>query len=224
MGGVFTKLIESNTTIPTSKSETFSTAADNQTSVQVNVLQGERAMASDNKLLGKFHLEGLPPAARGVPQIEVVFEVDADGILSVKAKDKATGKETSIRIEASSGLSDDEIERMKDEADANAEADRKKKEDIEKLNAADNYLFSVDKSLKEFSDKISSDDKSVINEKLSSLRNAIDSKELEKVDESMAELKSVFEPIIAEAYQSGGGDQQPNQENNAEDADYEEVN
>lgn len=223
MGGIFTKLIESNTTIPTSKSETFSTASDNQTSVQVNVLQGERTMASDNKLLGRFHLEGLPPATRGVPQIEVTFDVDADGILSVKAKDKATGKETSIRIEASSGLSDSEIERMRQEAEANAEADKKKKEEIDKLNSADSYYFSVDKSMKEFADKFTDDEKASVNEKLVALRSSIDAKDFEKIDESIESVKTVFDPIIAKAYQGEATSTAGNGGDEATDVDFEEL-
>jgi molecular chaperone DnaK len=225
MGGVFTKLIESNTTIPTSKSETFSTAADNQTSVQINVLQGERSMASDNKLLGRFHLEDLPPAARGVPQIEVTFDVDADGILSVKAKDKATGKETSIRIEASSGLSDEEIERMRQEAEANEEADKKKKEEIDKINSADSYYFSVDKSMKEFADKISDDEKQSINEKLAALRSAVDTKEVDKIDDCMNAVKEAFDPIIQKAYQEGASNESSTETagDSATDVDFEEV-
>ncbi len=160
MGGVFTKLIEANTTIPTKKSEIFSTATDNQTSVEIHVLQGERAMARDNRTIGRFHLDGIPAAPRGVPQIEVTFDIDANGILNVSAKDKATGKEQKIRIEASSGLSKDEIERMKREAEANAEADRKQKEKVEKLNQADALIFQTEKQLNEFGDKLPADKKS----------------------------------------------------------------
>jgi len=223
MGGVFTKLIESNTTIPTSKSETFSTASDNQTSVQVNVLQGERSMASDNKLLGNFHLENLPPATRGIPQIEVTFDVDADGILSVKAKDKATGKETSIRIEASSGLSDEEIEKMKADAEANADEDKKKKEEIDKLNSSDSYYFSVDKSIKEFNDNISTEDKQILNEKMSSLRSVIDAKEFDKLDNCINDVKIVFDPIISELYKAKEENVSTEKEDSATDIDYEEV-
>ncbi len=160
LGGVMTRLIDANTTIPTKKSEVFSTAADNQPSVQINVLQGERSMARDNKQIGVFNLDGIPPSPRGVPQIEVTFDIDANGILSVSAKDKATGKEQRIRIEASSGLSDDEIKRMKEEAAANAEADKKEKERIDKLNHADSTIFQTEKQLKDLGDKIPADKKS----------------------------------------------------------------
>merc|ERR1711916_319156 len=154
MGGVFTKLIESNTTIPTKKSEVFSTAADNQPSVEIHVLQGERPMAADNKTIGRFHLDGIPPSPRGVPQIEVTFDIDANGIMNISAKDKGTGKEQSIKIEASSGLSDEEIERMKAEAEANEEADKKKKEEVDTLNKADSLIFQTERQLKEYGDKI----------------------------------------------------------------------
>jgi len=222
------KLIESNTTIPTSKSETFSTASDNQTSVQINVLQGERSMASDNKLLGRFHLEGLPPATRGVPQIEVKFDIDADGILSVVAKDKASGKEQSIRIEASSGLSDEEIEKMKNEAEENAEADRKKKEDIDKLNAADSYYFNLDKSIKELGDKINAEDKLQISTDLASLRTYIDTKDLEGVETQMEKIRTTFDPIITKAYQEKEAEEntetpESSTGDDAEDVDFEEV-
>ena len=153
MGGVFTKLIESNTTIPTKKSETFSTAADNQPSVEIHVLQGERPMAAHNRTIGRFHLDGIPPSQRGIPQIEVTFDIDANGIMNVSAKDKGTNKEQKIRIEASSGLTDEEIEKMKQEAEANADADKAEKEKIEKLNGADSMIFQTEKQLKEFGDK-----------------------------------------------------------------------
>jgi molecular chaperone DnaK len=172
LGGVLTRLIEANTTIPTKKSETFSTAVDNQLSVEIHVLQGERPMAKDNKTIGRFHLDGIPAAPRGVPQIEVSFDIDANGILKVSAKDKATGKEQSIRIEASSGLSDADIRRMKDEAAANAEADRKEKERVDTINKADSMIFQTEKQLKEFGDKLPADKKQPIEAALQKLKDA----------------------------------------------------
>ncbi len=172
MGGVLTKLIESNTTIPTKKSETFSTAADNQPSVEIHVLQGERPMAKDNKTIGRFHLDGIPPAKRGTPQIEVTFDIDANGILHVTAKDKATNKEQSIRIESSSGLTDDEIKKMRDEAKANEEADKLVREKVDKLNTADSLIFSTEKQLKEFGDKFPADKKATIEKALADLKEA----------------------------------------------------
>ncbi|MCB0732892.1 MAG: Hsp70 family protein, partial [Ignavibacteriae bacterium] len=171
-GGVFTKLIESNTTIPTKKSEVFSTAGDNQPSVELNVLQGERPMAKDNKSIGRFHLDGIPPAPRGVPQIEVTFDIDANGILSVTAKDKGTGKEQNIRITASSGLSKEEIEKMKQEAKANEAADREAREKVDKLNEADSLIFQTEKQIKEFGDKLPADKKQVIEDALAKLKSA----------------------------------------------------
>ncbi len=193
LGGVMTRLIDANTTIPTKKSEVFSTAADNQPSVQINVLQGERSMARDNKQIGVFNLDGIPPSPRGVPQIEVTFDIDANGILSVSAKDKATGKEQRIRIEASSGLSDDEIKRMKEEAAANAEADKKEKERIDKLNHADSTIFQTEKQLKDLGDKIPADKKAPIEAALNKLKEAHKAQNLDGIDAATNELNTAFQ-------------------------------
>ena len=192
LGGVMTKLIEANTTIPTRKSETFSTAADNQPSVEIHVLQGERPMAKDDKTLGKFHLDGIAPAPRGIPQIEVTFEIDANGILNVSAKDKATGKQQSIRIEASSGLTDEEIKRMKDEAEANAAADAKEKERIDTLNKADAIIFQTEKQLQEFGDKLPADKKAPIEAALTKLKEAHKAQDAPACEAAIKEIETTF--------------------------------
>lgn len=234
MGGVFTKLIEANTTIPTKKSETFSTAADNQPSVEIHVLQGERSMAGDNKTIGRFHLDGIPPAPRGVPKIEVTFDIDANGILNVSAKDQNTGKEQSIRIEASSGLSKEEIEKMKQEAEANADADKEAKERIDKLNAADGMIFQSEKQLKEFGDKLPEDKKSAIEGAINELKEAHSKQDLaaidaatEKVNEAWKNASEDLYKAQQEAGQQPGGDQPGNDAGGADDVtdvEYEEVN
>ena len=205
LGGVMTKLIDANTTIPCKKSETFSTAADNQTEVTIRVLQGERPMAADNKQIGIFNLTGIAPARRGVPQIEVSFDIDANGILNVSAKDKATGKEQSIRIEASSGLSEDEINRMKAEAEANAEADKKQRERIDKLNQADSMIFSTENFLKENGDKLPADKRPQVEAALNKLKDAHKAQDLNAVDSAMAELNNVMQAASQQMYQGGAG-------------------
>ena len=210
MGGVFTKLIESNTTIPSKKSETFSTASDNQPSVEIHIMQGERPMAKDNRPLGRFHLDGIPPAPRGVPQIEVTFDIDANGILHVSAKDKATGKSQQIRIEASSGLSDAEIKKMKAEAEANAESDRKAKEEADKINQADALIFQTDKQLKEFGDKLPADKKAPIETALAELKTAHETRNIAGIDAAMATLNTAWTAASEEMYKATQGQPQDN--------------
>ena len=204
MGGVMTKLIDANTTIPTRKSQVFSTASDNQPSVDIHVLQGERPMARDNKTIGQFHLDNIPPAPRGVPQIEVTFDIDANGILNVTAKDKATGKEQSIRIEASSGLSDEEIKRMKAEAEANEAADKAAKERVEKINGADSLIFQTEKQLKEYGDKIPADKKAPIDAALEKLKKAHQAQDIAGIDAASAELTSAFQAASQDMYNAAG--------------------
>ena len=202
MGNVATKLIESNTTIPTKKSQVFSTAADNQPSVEIHVLQGERAMAADNKTIGRFHLDGIPPASRGVPQIEVTFDIDANGIINVSAKDKGTGKEHNIRIEASSGLSEDDIKKMKADAEANADADKAAKETAEKINGADAMIFQTESQLKEFGDKLSDDKKAPIESSLAELKKAHESKDLALIDAAMEKINEAWKAASEEIYKA----------------------
>ena len=231
MGNVMTKLIESNTTIPTKKSEVFSTAADNQPAVDIHVLQGERPMSNDNKSIGRFQLSDIPPAPRGIPQIEVTFDIDANGILNVTAKDKATGKEQNIKIEASSGLSDEEIEKMKKEAEANADQDNQAKETADKINAADGMIFQTEKQLKEFGDKLSDDKKAPIEDALKGLKSAHESKDLDAIDAAMEKINTAWTAASEEMYkasQEAGGqpeasDKKEDSSDDVTDVEFEEV-
>ncbi|MCS7087051.1 MAG: Hsp70 family protein, partial [Bacteroidia bacterium] len=220
----FTKLIEANTTIPTRKSEVFSTASDNQPSVEIHVLQGERPMAADNRSLGKFHLDGIPPAPRGVPQIEVTFDIDANGILSVTAKDKATGKQQNIRIEASSGLTKEEIERMRQDAARYAAEDKRRREEADKINEADSLIFSTERNLREHADKIPADIRTKVEAALAELKDAHKSRTVSRIDEAIKNLTAAWHEASQKIYSSGSQQQQQQtaQTGGVADAEYEE--
>ncbi len=234
MGGVMTKLIESNTTIPSKKSQVFSTAADNQPSVEIHVLQGERSMAKDNKTIGRFHLDGIPPSPRGVPQIEVTFDIDANGIIQVTALDKATNKSQDIRIEASSGLTEEEIEKMKKEAEANAESDKKLKEEADTLNSADTMIFQTESQLKEFGDKLSDDKKKPIEEALENLKKSFESKDLDAIKNDLEKINEAWKNASEELYKAQSQNAGPDsnqaepksddkKDDDVQDVDFEEV-
>jgi molecular chaperone DnaK len=226
MGGVFTKLINANTTIPTKQSQVFSTAVDNQPSVEIHVLQGERSMAKDNRSIGRFMLDSIPPAMRGVPQIEVTFDIDANGIINVSAMDKATNKQQSIRIESSSGLSKEEIERMKQEAEMNADADKKAKEDVETINQADSTIFNIEKSMKEMEEKMTEEEKTKISSELSELKEVHSSRDVEKIKETMEKVNQSFQEVSMRMYtesQASAQTEEVTEDREVTDVDFEEV-
>ena len=223
MGGVFTKLIDSNTTVPTTKSQVFSTAVDNQPSVEIHVLQGERTMASDNKTIGRFHLDGLPPSKRGIPQIEVTFDIDANGIINVSAVDKATNKKQSIRIESSTGLSKEEIEKMKRDAELNAESDKKKKEEVDILNNAENLIFQTEKTLSDYGDKFSEEKKTEINNLISDLKNNINVKDIQTVKSNMEKLGNIVQTVVSEMYKDSSQTTTETNNEGFSDVEFEEV-